>query len=64
MFPALATSNPTAAADSLGREIQSPGGRRIRHRGFFVLDRSRASGLNPADTSCMEDVVVYRQFIE
>jgi hypothetical protein len=62
--PELATLNPSQAVDLLGREISSAGGRQARHRAFFVLDRSRASGLNPADTSCIQDVVIHRKLIE
>ena len=62
--PALATSNPALAFDLLGTELGSTGGRRVRHRAFFVLDRSRAGGLNPQDRDCIRDVVAYRQLIE
>jgi hypothetical protein len=62
--PALAASNPPLAFDLLGREIGSPEGHRVRHRAFFVLDRTRASGMNPTDTMCIHDVVVHRRFIE
>jgi hypothetical protein len=62
--PALATSDPAAAADLLGKEVPAPDGRTVRHRGFFVLDRSRASGFNPHDPICMENVIVYRRSIE
>jgi hypothetical protein len=62
--PELATSNPTQAVDLLGTEIALQGGHHVRHRAFFVLDRSRAVGLNPTDTDSIHDVIVYRQFIE
>jgi hypothetical protein len=62
--PELATLNPTLACDLLGREISSPAGRRVRHRGFFVLDRSRASGSNAADSKSIHDVIVYQQLIK
>jgi hypothetical protein len=62
--PALATSNPSLAFDLLGREIGSPEGHRVRHRAFFVLDRTRASGLNRNDTMSIDGVVVHRHIIE
>jgi hypothetical protein len=39
-------------------------GRRIRHRGFFILDRTRATGFNPADPGGAREVVIYRRIIE
>jgi hypothetical protein len=61
--PALATSDPARAADLLGPEIGSTAGPRARHRAFFVLDRSRAGGLNEADTNCLHDVIIHRTLI-
>jgi hypothetical protein len=62
-IPALVTSSPTLAGDLLGPEIGATGGRRVRHCSFFVLDRSRAGGLDQADTHCIHDVILYRQLI-
>jgi hypothetical protein len=62
--PSLAESNPRQAVDLLGREIGLPGKPRVRHRAFFVLDRSRARGLNAAGTSDFQNVIVYRIFIQ
>jgi hypothetical protein len=62
--PALAASDPTRAVDLLGPEMGSPGGPGARHRAFFVLDRSRAGGLNEADSDCVHDILSYRQFIQ
>jgi hypothetical protein len=56
--PALATSNPMLAADLLGPEIGPPDGPRFRHRAFFVLDRSRAGGLNEADTNFINNIII------
>ena len=62
--PSLAAPNPNQAVDLLGREIGLPGKPRVRHRAFFVLDRSRAGGLNPVGTDDIHNVIVYRNFIQ
>jgi hypothetical protein len=51
-------------ADQLGPEMTQNNGRKIRHRGFFILDRTRAAGFNPADPGSAREVVVYRRHIE
>jgi large repetitive protein len=62
--PELAGSQPTLACDLLGMEIASTQGRHVRHRAFFVLDRSRAIGFNSSDTNSIHDVVVYQKLIQ
>ncbi len=62
--PELARSQPTLACDLLGKELTSTQGRHVRHRAFFVLDRSRASGFNSSDTNSIHDVIVYQKFIQ
>ena len=61
--PSLAGSHPNQAVDLLGSEIGLPRQPRLRHRAFFVIDRSRASGMNRAATN-LRDVIVYRNFIQ
>jgi large repetitive protein len=62
--PELARSQPSLACDLLGTELTSTQGRHVRHRAFFVLDRSRASGFNSSGTNSIHDVIVYQKFIQ
>jgi large repetitive protein len=62
--PELAGSQPALACDLLGTEITSPPDRLVRHRAFFVLDRSRAGGFNSSETKSIHDVIVYQKFIQ
>ena len=47
--PSLVNSNPTLAYDQLGQELGLLSGRNVRFRSFFLLDRTRAIGLQPAE---------------
>ena len=51
-------------ADQLGQEMIQTNGRKIRYRGFFILDRTRATGFNPAEPGGAREVVIYRRRIE
>jgi hypothetical protein len=62
--PQLAFSNPSAAFDRLGLELGILEGKNTRYRGFFVLDRTRATGFNPQGSGDFRDVIVYRKTIE
>jgi hypothetical protein len=62
--PALASTNPAAAYDRLGLELGALEGKNTRFRGFFVLDRTRATGFNPNNPGDFNDVVIYRKVIE
>jgi hypothetical protein len=48
----------------LGPERVAPGGRRVRFRSFFILDRTRATGFDPGGLNGYRDVVIYRSRIE
>jgi hypothetical protein len=62
--PRLAQTNPLLAIDKLGPEIGAAEGRAVRHRAFFLLDRTRAIGFNPRDPGDFRDLVVHRRRIE
>jgi hypothetical protein len=51
-------------ADQLGQELIQPNNRKVRYRGFFILDRTRATGFNPADPGSAREVVTYRRRIQ
>ena len=50
--------------DKLGREIGALEGKSVRYRSFFIIDRSLATGFNPADPGDFRDLVTYRRRIE
>ena len=62
--PSLALTNPFLAYDTIGLELGVVDGKNTRYRSFFLLDRTRATGFNPANPGDFRDVVVYRQSIE
>jgi len=49
------------AYDRLGLELGILNGRNVRYRSFFLLDRTRATGFDPASPGNFRDVVVYRK---
>jgi hypothetical protein len=55
---------PDLIADQLGQELVQFDGRKIRHRGFFIVDRTRAAGFNPVAPNSAGEVVIYRRLIE
>jgi hypothetical protein len=61
--PDLASSRPDLAYDVLGREI-GLNGRLVRYRGFYIVDRTRATGFNPSDPGDFHDCVVYGHLIQ
>jgi hypothetical protein len=56
--------NPLAAFDILGPEIGAANGKSTRYRGFFLVDRLRLTGFNPASPGGFRQAVVYRQRIQ
>jgi hypothetical protein len=52
------------AYDILGLELDALAGRNVRYRGFFLVDRTKAVGFNPALPGDFRSCVVYRQRIE
>jgi large repetitive protein len=62
--PLLATTNPAGAYDILGLELGSLDGTNVRYRSFFLVDRTKAVGFNPALPGDFRSMVVYRQRIE
>jgi hypothetical protein len=62
--PQMAALNPVAAYDQLGLELGILEGTNTRYRGFFLLDRTRATGFNPTNPGDFRDVIVYRKTIE
>jgi hypothetical protein len=62
--PQLVMSNPAGAYDLLGLELGVLGGGSTRYRGFFLLDRTRATGFNPTAPGDFRDLIVYRKVIE
>jgi hypothetical protein len=63
--PSLAyTGTPALAYDTLGPEVGLPGGKRTRYRAFFIVDRTKVAGFNPAIPGNYLDAVAYRQIIQ
>ena len=63
----LMANNPTnfgLAYDQLGQELGILSGRNVRYRSFFVVDRTKATGYNPALPGDFRSAVIYRQTIE
>jgi hypothetical protein len=56
--------NPMLIVDQLGQEIGASAGKNVRFRSFFVLDRTKATGFNPANPGNFRDLVMYRSRIE
>jgi hypothetical protein len=50
--------------DELGPELGSASGNMARHRMFFILDRSRATGYDPRNPGQYRDVVLWSRRIE
>ncbi len=72
-FEVLDTGNPqlasdpvrfTEAVDELGPEIGVTQGRNVRHRAFFVLDRTRATGFDPRNPGDFREIVTFSRRIE
>jgi hypothetical protein len=55
---------PQLAFDVMGPELGALDGRRIRYRGFFLVDRLKLTGFNPGDAGAWHSAVVYRKVIQ
>lgn len=62
--PQVAATNPAGAVDILGGELGQASGRSRRERMFCIIDRTRATGFDPANPGDFRDVIVYRSRIE
>jgi len=62
--PAMASIDPDAAYDVLGREVGTTTGKSTRHRGFFVVDRLKLNGFDPRSPGQYRDAVLYRRVIQ
>jgi large repetitive protein len=63
--PLLAnTVNYASAYDILGLEVGALDGNNVRYRGFFLIDRTNATGFNPQSPGDFRSCVVYRRMIE
>jgi len=62
--PAAAGTNPDAAFDVIGREVGLIGGKNVRHRGFFIVDRLKLDGFDPTSPGKFRDAVLYRRMIQ
>ena len=62
--PRVAAFDPTQVPDILGAELGGSTGSNTRYRGFFLLDRTRATGFNPYNPGDFRKVVTYRRRIE
>ena len=58
----LAQGPPQLAFDVMGPELVEP--KRIRYRGFFMVDRLKLTGFNLGDTGGWHSAVVYRKVIQ
>ena len=52
--------NPTLAFDIMGPEIGAANGKSTRFRSFFLVDRLRLTGYNPASPSGFRQAIVYQ----
>jgi hypothetical protein len=58
------TIDPNLAIDRLGKEIGRDTGQQVRYRGFFLVDRTRATAFDPRNPADFRDLIVYRRTIE
>ena len=62
--PMMAVNNPEGAVDKLGVEIGAAEGKNVRYRGFYVIDRTRATGFNPTEPGDFRELILHRRRIE
>jgi hypothetical protein len=60
----MAAIDPRLAFDIMGPEIGAVTGKNVRFRGFFLVDRTKLTGFNPANTRSFRSAVVYRKVIQ
>jgi len=63
-WPIINGQRVDPAADQLGPELGLAAGRNIRYRSFFLVDRTRATGFNPANPGDFRELITYRRRIE
>lgn len=56
--------DPTLALDELGPEIGKAAGQNVRHRAFYVIDRTRATGFDPASPPDFRNLILHHRRIE
>jgi len=61
---AAGSANPDAAYDVIGREVGVIGGKNVRHRGFFIVDRLQLGGFDPTSPGKFREAVLYRRIIQ
>jgi hypothetical protein len=64
MYSLDPTVDNSIAFDILGPEIGAANGKTTRFRGFFLVDRLKLTGFDPAASSAFRSAVVYRQRIQ
>jgi hypothetical protein len=52
------------AVDELGPEIGAAQGRNVRHRAFFIIDRTRATGFNSQKPGDFRELIIHRRRIQ
>jgi hypothetical protein len=62
--PQLAATNPAQAVDLLGEEIGLLSGQNVRHRSFFIIDRTGLVGQAPSARDTFSNAVLYRRRIQ
>ncbi len=56
--------DPTLALDELGPEVGRAEGRNVRHRAFYIIDRTRATGFDPANPPDFRNMIIHQRRIE
>ncbi len=62
--PSLAANRPDLAHDILGEEIGLRAGRNVRHRSFFIVDRTKLFGRTATAQDTFNNAVLYRRRIQ
>jgi hypothetical protein len=60
----LGLGSPQLAFDTIGAEVGALSGNNVRYRGFFLVDRLKLTGFDPANTGSFRSAVVYRKVIQ
>ena len=60
----LVQGSPQLAFDIMGPEVGALSGQNVRFRGFFLVDRLKLTGFNPANVGGFRAAVVYRKVIQ
>ncbi|MDG3003329.1 hypothetical protein [Paludisphaera mucosa] len=62
--PSMAWTDVNAAFDTLGREVGLVGGKNVRQRGFFIVDRLKLDGFDASNPGKFREAVLYRQVLK